>query len=128
MEAVLLIAVTTSCSFVPAQSDYAKGEMSMELPNHPGIVKMVNMFDGSLQEIPIADIPEDKRFVFLKDDLEVTGAEEATEIVPIVEVSMSPLDDQGNLVPMEEASTIRIQEFGPERRPLRLTIMLRDPE
>jgi len=120
------IVATVGCGATATESGAEEEGKKMTALNHPGMVRMANKYDESVEEIPIAEVPEDKRFVFLKDDVEVFNAEEATEIVPIVEVRMSPLDDRGNLVSVENAKTIRIQEFGPDGRPLRLTIMVKE--
>lgn len=95
----------------------------MSTLHHPGTVKMVDMFSNTTNLVSASEMPEDRRFVYFKDDVEVSDLAEATEIVPVVEVRMSPLSAKGALVSKDEATTIRIQEFGPGGRPLRWAIM-----
>lgn len=95
----------------------------MPSTEHPGTIRMVTMFNGEVREVPADSVPENRRFVYFKDGTEVSSPEEATEAVPVVETRMLSLDSRGNLVPPEEAAKVRIEEFGPEGRPLRWTVM-----
>ncbi len=91
---------------------------------HPGTIRMIDEFDGSVRIVKAEDVPERRRFVYLDDHgREVDTAEEAVERIPIVEVRMTPTDGKGNLVPKDRAQLIRIAEFGPEGRRLRTTTM-----
>lgn len=91
---------------------------------HPGTIRMIDEFDGSVRIVKAEDVPERRRFVYLDDHgREVDSAEEAVERIPIVEVRMTPTDGKGNLVPKDRAQLIRIAEFGPEGRRLRTTTM-----
>jgi hypothetical protein len=107
-------------------TDPAIGELSMPFPEHPGQIKIVDLFRGTSKMTPIADVPESRRFVYLKNGIETHDPSEATERVPIVEVRMLSLDERGNLVAPEIAYKVRIDEFGPDNRPLRSTIMRRE--
>jgi hypothetical protein len=102
------------------------GEYSMKpFPEHPGKIKMMDLFHRTSKIVSIEDIPENRRFVYLKDGVETHDPSEATERVPIVEVQMLSSDERGNLVSPENAKLVEIKEFGPDMRPLRSTIMRR---
>lgn len=97
----------------------------MKFPPHPGTIKMVDLSTGTAKEVPYEQAPERSRFVYLnKDGSEASDPEKAVERVPIVLVEMMPTDGHGHLVPRDEATMIRIQEFGPNRRPLRSTTLV----
>ena len=87
---------------------------------------MVDVFHQTSKITPVGDVPENQRFVYLKGDVETHDPHEATKRVPIVEVRMFSLDEAGNLVAPDHAKTIRIQELGPDMRPIRSTTMYRD--
>jgi hypothetical protein len=108
------------------RTDPAIGELSMPFPEHPGQIRIVDLFRGTSKMAPIADVPESRRFVYLKNGIETHDPSEATERVPIVEVRMLSLNERGNLVAPEIAYKVRIDEFGPDNRPLRSTIMRRE--
>jgi hypothetical protein len=93
--------------------------------DHPGTVTMVNVYEKTERTVPITEVPPNKRFVYLKDGVEISDPSQATELVPIVRVEMFSLDDDGNLVPPDLATKLWVKEFGPEKRPLRLTTMIR---
>lgn len=97
---------------------------AMPLASHPGTVKMVDMFTHETQALPADAVPPERRFVYFKDGLEISGADGATKAVPIVEVRMFPLDAQGQLVAKDKAARIRVLELGPEGQTLRTTLML----
>jgi hypothetical protein len=89
-------------------------------PPHPGIIRMVDMYDKSVRELRASEAPERVRFVYIdKDGREVDANQNPVERIPVVEVQMIPLDRNGNIVPKETATTIRRKEFGPDHRPLR---------
>ena len=62
---------------------------------------------------------------YFKNSLEVRDREAADEVVPIVEVEMISMNANGQFVPPQEAVRVDIYEFGPERRLLRTTHMVR---
>jgi hypothetical protein len=95
-------------------------------PEHPGTLRVLDFFHKTSTVSPVAEVPESKRFVYLKDGVETHDPAAATERVPIVEVHLISLDASGKLVPTDEAATIRIKEFGPDQRPLRSTTMRRE--
>ena len=95
-------------------------------PDHPGEIKMADFFQRTSKMVLIEDVPENRRFVYLKNGIETLDPNEATERVPILEVHMLSLDERGNLVSPEIAKLVRIGEFGPDMRPLRSTIMRRE--
>jgi hypothetical protein len=95
-------------------------------PDHPGKFKMVDFFHETSKMVLIDDVPENRRFVYLKNGVETHDPDEATERVPIVEVHLLSSDEMGNLVSPEVAERVRIKEFGPEMRPLRSTTLRRD--
>lgn len=97
-----------------------------KFPAHPGTIRMTEEYAKTAREVPIAEVPEARRFVYLKDGKETTNPAEATERVPIVLVRMLSLDERGNLVAKEVATKVVIHEFGPEGRPLRHTTMTRN--
>lgn len=91
----------------------------------PQAIRMVEVFDGSVRLQPSADLPENRRFVFLRDGRTVKTRAEADEVVPVVEVRRLTIDAAGKLVDAAHATRIRIEEVGPGGRPLRWTDMLR---
>ena len=93
---------------------------------HPGSIRMVEVQAETSRDVPIDEVPEDRRFVYLKDGVETGNPAEATERVPIVEVRMISVDARGNLVPKGSAAKLVIYEIGPEDRPLRHTTMVRN--
>jgi len=94
--------------------------------DHPGTVRVEDVFRKTTEVTSVAEVPESRRFVYLKNGVETHNPAEATERVPIVEVHVLSVDEKGNLVPTEQAHTVRIKEFGPDHRPLRSTTMLRE--
>ena len=97
----------------------------IQFPDHPGMVTMVERFDGSSREVPAAELPEDERFFHFKGEVSADDPAEATERVPVVLVETTSLDGAGNLVPFDAAKTVIIRKFGPDRRPLRTTTLYR---
>jgi hypothetical protein len=95
-------------------------------PEHPGKIKMVDLFHRTTKVVAIGEVPENRRFVYLKGKVETHDPDEATERVPIVEVHMLSSDERGNLVSPDTAKFVEIKEFGPDMRPLRSTIMRRE--
>lgn len=95
-----------------------------EFPPHPGTIRMVDMYDGSVRTVAAEETPEAHRFVYFDQaGAEVSSASQATERVPIVEVQMTPTDGKGHLTSKDHAELIRIKEFGPKHRLLRTTTM-----
>jgi len=93
---------------------------------HPGSIRMVEVQAETSRDVPIDEVPEDRRFVYLtKEGVETADPTEATERVPIVEVRMISIDASGNLVPKGSAAKLVIYEIGPDDRPLRHTTMVR---
>jgi len=97
-----------------------------QFPPRPGKIKMIDMYPKDEHDVPYEEAPEHSRFVYLKNGVETNDESEATERIPIVEVHMRPLDENGNLVPKEKAVKIRIKELGPDQRPLRDTVMIKN--
>lgn len=95
-------------------------------PEHPGTIVMVDRFYGTAREVPASEVPEPERFVYLQDGVETDDPAAATERLPIVRVETIPTDGAGHLVPPESAATIRRMEFGPGRRALRSSLLVRD--
>jgi hypothetical protein len=95
-------------------------------PDHPGTVLVEDLFRKTSQVTPVAEIPESRRFLYLKNGVATHDPAEATERVPIVEVHVLSVDANGNLAPAEQAHTVRIKEFGPGRRPLRSMTLHRE--
>lgn len=93
---------------------------------HPGSIRMVEVQADTSRDVPIDEVPEDRRFVYLKDGVETYNPDEATERVPIVEVRMVSVDQRGNLVPKDQAARLVVYEIGPDNRPLRHTTMVRN--
>ena len=99
----------------------------MNFPPHPGKIKMVDLSTGSEKDVPYEQAPDHSRFVYLdKNGAETFDLKQAVERIPIVLVEMMPVDDHGNLTQRDKAKMLRIEEFGPERRPLRSTTLLPD--
>lgn len=97
-----------------------------QFPPHPGKIKLIELYSNSVREVSADDVPEHSRFVYLKDGVETHDPQEATERIPIVEEHMMSLDAHGNLVPKEQATRIRIKQFGPGQRPLRDTTLVKN--
>jgi hypothetical protein len=95
-------------------------------PEHPGTLRVLDVFHNTTTVSPVAEVPESRRFVYLKDGVQTHDPAWATERVPIVEVHLISLDENGNLVPAEQAVKIRFKEFGPDHRPLRSTTVRRE--
>ncbi|MEP6502487.1 MAG: hypothetical protein ABJD97_04110 [Betaproteobacteria bacterium] len=115
----------TACSQtgpIPA----AASSVSSTMPpfKHPGEVRMVDMFTHEVKIVPATDVPEGQRFVYYKDDLELTSPDGATRAVPVVEMRMFSLDGAGHLVPKAQASRLRILEIGPDGDTLRTTLLV----
>jgi hypothetical protein len=94
-------------------------------PDHPGTIRVVDAFRRTSQDSFVAGFPASAWFVYLKDGVETSDPDQATERVPVVEVHVSGVDPKGDLVPAERAPTVRVEEFGPGRRPLRTTTVRR---
>jgi hypothetical protein len=77
-------------------------------PDHPGTVLVEDLFRKTSKVTPVAEMPESRRFVYLKDGAATHDPAEATERVPVVEVHVISVDEMGNLVPAEQAHTVRI--------------------
>lgn len=90
---------------------------------HPGKIKVVEFFSKTTEMKSPDEFPESGQFVYLKNGVETYDPNEATERIPIVEVHVLPLNDQGNLVDPKDATSMIIKQFGPEQRPLRSTTM-----
>lgn len=120
-QALLLIAVS-ACAVRGEESTAAKEAVM----NHPGTIRFVDVYENRVREVPAEQVPLNKRFVFLRNGVEVESASVADEVVPIVEVRMRSLNRNGELVAPEHAETIRIEEIGPAGRPLRWTQMKKD--
>jgi hypothetical protein len=122
---VCSIVVTLLISDVPAQPTRSQ-EGQMKFTEHPGTIKMIDAFDGSIRTKKAEDAPDAQRFVYLDaTGAEIRSTDQAAERIPIVEVQMIPTDGEGKLVSKEGASTIRILEYGPNKRLLRSTVMAR---
>ena len=93
-------------------------------PQHPGKVVLAEFPANTKREISVDDFPAEKRFVFLKNGFEV-APDKADEVVPVVKVDMIPLNDRDDMVPKDQATKVMIKEYGPEGRPLRMTIMIK---
>jgi len=120
-----LISILTGVGCGAEQAQKGK-KQSMILTSHPGKIKFVDLFTNTSWDVPVEDIPDRNRFVYLKNGTETANQDDATERVPIVEVEMLPLDKEGNLVSKDKATTIQIREFGPNRQPLRSSTMVKD--
>src|SRR5262245_7284068 len=62
------------------------GQAMRQFPVHPGMVLVEDIFQRTSKLTPVAEIPESRRFVYLKDGVATNDPSEATERVPIVEV------------------------------------------
>jgi hypothetical protein len=102
-----------------------RGRTMKTFPPHPGTIKMVDVYAKTSREVPAEEVPERGRFVYLKDGIETENKSEATERVPIVEVEMLSLDEEGHLVSKEVATKVRMNEFGPQHKLLRSTTMVK---
>jgi hypothetical protein len=85
----------------------------------------VDVHSGETRVEPFASQPEERRWVFFKHGAIVRNRDEADEVVPVVEIRRLNLNDAGDLVAADAATHVRIEEFGPNGRPLRFTQMLR---
>ena len=96
----------------------------MTNPDHPGTIAFVDMSRGTRREVRVHEIPEEQRFVHLRDGIAVGDPGQATECVPVVLVEMAAFDASGKLIATPEAAAkVRITEYGPEGRMLRETLM-----
>lgn len=91
---------------------------------HPGMIRIVDVYDQTTREIPIDKVPANRRFVYLRHGVEVSIPAEATSRYPIVEIRMISIDLHGNLVSREHAAKLVVEEYGPKGRPLRHTTMI----
>lgn len=91
---------------------------------HPGEIRMIDMFTKVVTVVPIASVPQGQRFVYLKEGVETSSSDTATQAIPIVEVRMLPIDAAGHLVARDKAVRIRILELGSEGQTLRSTLMV----
>src|SRR5271166_5386527 len=91
----------------------------------PAYIRNLDTTTGEVTETPSSEVPEGRRFVFLRGGNEVASRELADEVLPVVEVHVVPMDAKGRMVPRERATRIRIEEFGPGGRLLRWTMMTR---
>ena len=82
------------------------------------------MFSKVVTVVPIDSVPEGQRFVYLKDGVETSSRDNATQAIPIVQVRMLPIDAAGQLVARDKAVRIRILELGAEGQTLRTTLMV----
>jgi hypothetical protein len=101
--------------------------MSDPFAPHPGTIVLVDRGTGEEEERPADEFPASQQFVYLKNGEETIVPAEATDRIPIVRIETIPLDAQGNLVPREQATQMRVLEFGPDDQRLRLSIRARKP-
>ena len=114
----------SSIADMHGQSKSQGGQAMKQFTLHPGTIRMIDTYDGSVRVVKADETPELHRFVYLDEaGIEVSSASQALERVPIVEVQMTPTDEEGNLVPKDRAQLIRIKEFGAKQRLLRSTTM-----
>ena len=125
--AMLMLIVTVDWQEPPSVVAQSGESHMITTPAHPGTITMRDMFKQTEQIVPYESVPKNQQFVYLtKDGIETFNLNEAVERIPIVEVEMLSLDAKGNLVPSETAKTLRIKSFGPDRRPLRSTVMRKE--
>jgi hypothetical protein len=92
---------------------------------HPGSVTIVDLARGETREKPVAEVPEEMRFVYLRDGIAVTDPSQATERVPVVLVERMAFDEHGGpAADPAAAPSVVITEYGPGRRKLRTTHMV----
>jgi hypothetical protein len=131
--ALAVLALTLGCIDAPASRAQppaaSKGAaQAMPFAPHPGTIKMVDLSTGTTREVPYQSAPERSRFVYLdKTGAETSNPEQAVERIPIVLVERMPLDAHGNLARGKDVARVRILEFGPDRRPLRSTTLVANP-
>ena len=116
------MAVALAILAVSPMLAHGAGDLPLE---HPGTIRHVSAYDGKVEHKLIEGMPERHVFVYFKNSLEVRDREAADEVVPIVEVEMISMNANGQFVPPQEAVRVDIYEFGPERRLLRTTHMMR---
>jgi hypothetical protein len=102
--------------------------MSDAFAPHPGTIVLVDRAAGTEEARPADEFPELQRYLYLKDGQETLQPETATERIPIVRIETVPLDARGQLVPREQATEMRVTEFGPDNRRLRLRMRVRKPD
>lgn len=96
-------------------------------PAHPGTIKMIDVYDKSVREVPFQSVPPREQFVMLdKDGIETNDPKLAVEHIPIVQVRVLKLDAKGELAPADRAVQMRILQYGPDERLLRSTTMTKD--
>ena len=97
---------------------------------HPGLILSIvesgNAASNIVTLTPADEVPEEHQFVYLDaQGQEVASGKQAVERIPIVEVRMTAVDKMGKLVPAEQSQTMYIREYGPDKRILRSTTMIK---
>jgi hypothetical protein len=108
-----------------AQAESMGGNHVTQFPPHPGTIRTISEYDGSVEMTKADDASDGIKFVYLdKNGIEVDSAEAASERIPIVEVRIISTDGNGNPVPRDKAKLIRLLEYGPGGRLLRSATMV----
>lgn len=92
----------------------------------PRLIEFVDGNTGAvLRRVPFDEVPPENREVYLREGSVVSQAQEADEIVPIVRVVRSLLDEAGELAEPERATCAKIEEFDAQGRLRRETLQQR---
>src|SRR4051794_27079420 len=65
----LLVAGACNHDAVHVPPEPRTGQMTSQA-EHPGIVTMIDEFHKTRREVPVAEVPPDQQFVYLKDGVE----------------------------------------------------------
>lgn len=91
--------------------------------------EVIEYVDGYTNEVvnrtPRDEAPPNARAVYMKDGVEVPTREEADQVIPIVRVVATPLDQEDRPVPRSEADHMVVREYDALGECRRTTVMHR---
>lgn len=82
--------------------------------------------DTVVSRVPSDEVPPANRALYLRQGVQVSGPEEADEVVPIVRVVRFTVDDAGQPVEAERATRAYIREFDEQGVMRRETVQVRN--
>jgi len=125
----LLLALATvaiACNETPEKNKIPKKDITMDIPVHPGTIKMVNMFDKTVKEVTIDKVPKENQFVYYSDDNDIVEKRNAMKAVPIVEVRMFPKNAKGEVVSKDKAKLIWLEMYDKNNKLIKTHSMWRN--
>lgn len=90
------------------------GHPVMPFPPHPGTIKIKNLFDNKIVEVPIDLVPPPDQFIYYKNGKEVEDPAIADDRIPIVREEILPLNKTGEKTALNKSTKIHIKEYGPK--------------